>query len=153
MKQLSRAEFAVLGAAIYLAALFMSTICLWWMVLIGGNPFTVGPTTVVDTSGREVTTVSSGDVIGVSSQLCSESRTVVEYFPSLHGPLGFVYPLPQGVVTIPAGCSTTIHGFIVPGLPIGQYAYVSTYKFQKNLVGRDEQADLPQIKIVIARSE
>jgi hypothetical protein len=47
------------------------------------------------------------------------------------------------------GCHDAIYGFIVPDLPAGEYTYVSSIRFQNNLVGRDEAATFPPIRVRI----
>lgn len=151
LTRLSRGEIAIVGACFYLAALFMSCIAMWWVMLVGGNPFTVENLGVINKQGSLVEKFRAGDVVGIKRRICAESETAIEFFPALRDARGFLFPLPSGVVKLPAGCSETIYGFIVPNLPFGEYTYVSTLRFQKNLVGRDEQAVLPQLRLRIMR--
>lgn len=149
--KLTRGEIAILGACAYLAALFLSMICLWWVAIIGGNPFTVENIAVVNKAGAPFDRFRAGEAVGIKRRICSESETAVEFFPALKDTKGAIYPLPHGMIVIPAGCTETMYGFIVPPVPFGEYTYVSTVKFQKNLVGRDEQAALPQLRLRVMR--
>lgn len=149
---LDRRERAFFYACAYLALLFVSTVSMWWIMLVGGDPFTIQNIGVVNKQGAPYEKFRGGDVVGIKRRICADSETAVEFFPALKDSHGFLYPLPNGLVKLPAGCTETVYGFVVPpGLPFGEYTYVSSVRYQKNLVGRDEHTALPQLRFRIMR--
>lgn len=140
---------AFLYVSLYLAALFLSLIFLGWLMFIGGNPLTVKNYGAVSSTGFPNDRFHSGDVAGIKRQLCSTQAVAIEIFPALRDSRGVMFPLPSNLTESAIGCHDSIYGFIVPDLPAGEYTYVSSIRFQNNLVGRDESATFPPIRVRI----
>lgn len=149
--QLGVRDRAIIGAGLYLGFLFVSIIVLGWLILIGGNPLKVNNVGVVSATGYPNEKFHVGDIAGIKRQVCSEQTLAVEFFPGLRDSRGFLFPLPGSMVEVASGCHDTVYGFIVPDLPAGEYTYVNAIKFQNNLVGRDEAATFPPIRVRIMR--
>jgi hypothetical protein len=148
---LSFRDRAFIGAALYLGFLFVSMITLYWLILIGGNPMTVTNVGIVSATGFPNDRFHAGDVVGIKRQLCSKHELAVQFFPSLVDSRGYRFPLPGGMAEVQEGCHTTTYGFVVPDLPAGEYTYSNAVRFQNNLVGRDEAATFPPLRIRIMR--
>lgn len=142
---------ALVGAGLYLGFLFVSIICLGWLILIGGNPLTVTNVGVLSSTGFPNDRVRAWEVVGIKRELCAERQVAVQYFPSLVDSRGFRFPLPGGMVEAQKGCHTTVYGFTVPDLPAGEYTYANAVRYQNNLVGRDESTTFPPLRIRIMR--
>ena len=140
---------AYLFVSMYLGALFISLLLLGWLVLIGGNPVTVKNYGAVSATGYPNDKFRAGDVAGIKRQLCSERSLAIEIYPALRDSRGVLFPLPGNLTELTIGCHDSIYGFIVPDLPAGEYTYVSSIRFQNNLVGRDEAATFPPIRVRI----
>lgn len=140
---------AYLFVAMYLAALFLSLVLLGWLVFMGGNPITVKNYGAVSSTGFPNDKFKSGDVAGIKRQLCSTQSLAIEFYPALRDSRGVLFPLPSNLTETAVGCHDAIYGFIVPQLPAGEYTYVSSIRFQNNLVGRDEATTFPPIRVRI----
>lgn len=140
---------AFMFVSVYLAGLFVSLIILGWLLFIGGNPITVKNYGAVSATGFPVDRFRAGDVAGIKRQLCADKAVAIEQFPALQDSRGFVFPLPIVLSESATGCHDSIYGFIVPNLPAGEYNYVTSIRFQNNLVGRDEAATFPPIRVRI----
>lgn len=148
---LNNKERAVIGAALYLLFLFVAIIALGWLVLIGGNPITVKNIGVVSATGYPNDKFHAGDIAGIKRQVCSDQTITVEFFPAIRDSRGVLFPLPGGMVELSSGCHETTYGFVVPDLPFGEYTYINAVRFQNNLVGRDETAIYPPVRVRIMR--
>ena len=146
----NRKERAFILACAYLGTLFVSTIILWWSVLVGGNPLTFNSSNIVDDRGHIIRVLHNGQAVGVRREVCSTQTSGVEFFPTLRDKSGMLYPLPSGMLYLSKGCSVKTYGFIVPDLPPGDYTYQSTLLYQANLVGRDEMITSPELPLKIA---
>ncbi len=152
MVKMNAGERALIGAGLYVLSLFCSLALLGWIVLLGGNPFiSIDPAQVMNKSGAPLDKFRAGEVVGVKRRLCADSSTIVTYFPSLKDAQGVLFPLPSGVFSFPAGCAEYKTGFVVPPIPFGEYSYTSVFRFQKNLVGRDEHIVLSDTRFRIMR--
>lgn len=140
---------AFLLVSMYLAGLFVSLVFLGWLVFLGGNPITVKNGGAVSATGYPNDRFRAGDVAGIKRQLCADQSLAIEFFPALKDSRGVLFPLPNNMTESQLGCHDTIYGFIVPDLPAGEYTYVSSIRFQNNLVGRDEAATFPPIRVRI----
>lgn len=140
---------AYLFVSIYLAGLFISLMLLGWLVFVGGNPITVKNYGAVSSTGFPNDRFHAGDVAGIKRQLCSSQTLAIEFYPALRDSRGVLFPLPGNLTETAIGCHDTTYGFIVPDLPAGEYTYVSSIRFQNNLVGRDEAATFPPIRVRI----
>lgn len=144
-------ERAFFGACVYLGALFISCIILWWTLLVGGNPLTFRNTELIDQHGTVTSVLHVGESAGVRRHVCSSQSVGVEFFPALKDSAGLIYPLPSGMVEAEEGCKIKTYGFKVPDIPPGEYTYASAIRYQANLVGRDELAVTPVIRVRIVR--
>lgn len=150
MTLLDKGQKAVLLACLYLAALFVSCIVMWWFVLFGGNPYTVSGQSVMDDRGLETLQFEPGDRVAIRWDICSNGRpSGIDYKPALTSADGVQYHLPNGVMQTRSGCFQSTHGFVVPHLPEGQYTYQASIVFQNNLVGRDQSFQLPSVTIEV----
>lgn len=140
---------AFLFVSMYLAALFISLALLGWLVFIGGNPLTVKNYGAVSSTGFPNDRFHAGDVAGIKRQLCADKDMAIQLFPALKDSRGFLFPLPVTMSETMSGCHDNIYGFVIPNLPAGEYTYVSTIRFQNNLVGRDEATTFPPIRVRI----
>lgn len=140
---------AFLFVSMYLAGLFVSLMILGWLLLIGGNPITVNNYGAVSATGYPNDKFHAGDVAGIKRQLCAEKALAIQLFPALKDSRGFLFPLPVTMSESTTGCHDSIYGFVVPDLPAGEYTYISSIKFQNNLVGRDEATTFPPIRVRI----
>ena len=145
----SKKERAFFLACAYLGALFISTIILWWTVLIGGNPLTFKGSEVIDRRGQAISVIHHGQSVGIRRNVCSNRSIGVEFYPTLRDQDGLFYPLQSGMFSLTNGCEVKTYGFIVPALPPGEYTYQSVIRFQASLVGRDEMISSPEIKMRI----
>ncbi len=148
---LNRREKAFLGACLYLAALFVSCVTMWWLVLIGGTPFVVENIATVSNTGMPTERFKAGQVAGIKRKVCSDGSVGARFYPSLVDSRGFMFPLPGSMVQTQPGCSEITYGFIVPDLPPGEYSYSSTITYQNNLIGRDESETFPLLRLRITR--
>ena len=148
---LDRREKAILFAGLYLAGLYISTTILWWVAVMGGNPFTIENMATLNKQGVVESKFRAGDVVGVHRRICSDRAVGMEFFPALRDPRGVIFPLPDGLVQVERGCAELTNGFIVPDLPPGDYIVVSTIRYQTNLVGRDEHLTFPELHLRIMR--
>jgi len=135
--------------SMYLGGLFISLIFLGWLLFVGGNPITVKNYGVISATGYPMDRFRAGDVAGIKRRLCAEKAIAIEQFPALQDSRGFVFPLPFTTSESATGCHDNTYGFIVPALPAGEYTYVTSIRFQNNLVGRDEAATFPPIRVRI----
>lgn len=149
--QLGTRDRALIGAGLYLGFLFVSIIVLGWLILIGGNPIEVKNIGAVSSTGLPLEKFHTGDVAGIRRQVCTSQSVAIHFYPALKDSRGFVFPLPIGMAEMARGCHETTYGFIVPDLPAGEYSYINSVAFQNNLVGRDETATYPPIRIRIMR--
>lgn len=138
-------------ACAYLAVLFLACIAMWWSVFIGGNPITFKNIKMLDASGEQVTELRVGDVVGIHRSLCSTEAIGVQFFPSLHDRQDKMFTMPPGVYELESGCTEKAYGFVVPNIPPGEYTYHSIFRFQSSLVGRDETAASPIVKVRIVK--
>lgn len=139
----------ILFACIYLGALFLSVIVLWWTVIFGDNPIRVGSPSLIGRSGFSLDTFTPGETVAVKNKFCSEKKISVGFFPSLSSRDGTWIPIPGGVTTIDKGCRDFVHEFSLPPLAPGEYKYAATVKYQTNLVGRDDTISIPPVVIVV----
>ena len=144
-------ERAITLASLFLASLFVASMLMWWTVFIGGNPLTFKSIKMLDTSGKQVTELRVGDVIGIHRSLCSTEAIGVQFFPSLHDSQDKMFTMPPGVYDLESGCTEKAYGFVVPNIPPGEYTYHSIFRFQSSLVGRDETAASPIVKVRIVK--
>lgn len=144
-------ERAFFYACAYLGALFVSCIVLWWSVLVGGNPLTFKSTQIINGEGQEVSLLHVGQSAGIRRFVCSTQPVGVEFFPVLRDKTGLLYPLPSGMIEAEKACTFKTYGFVVPDIPPGDYVYQSTIRYQANLVGRDEMAVSPEVRVRIVR--
>jgi len=135
----------------YLATLAVAMIVMWWVILIGGNPYSIRNIGAVDSLGEMQSMFRPGDVVGIRREVCSIAEVGAQFFPALKSEDGYLFPLPGGLVLSKPGCQHTISGFILPDLPAGKYTYVNVVRFQNNLVGRDEYAVFPPIEIEVVK--
>lgn len=146
---MNRREVAIFLACCYLGALFLSTITMWWLVLFGGTPVTAHDPVVQGLSGQVEQQFRAGEVVKVSRTWCATRDVGVEYFPSLRSADGVLYALSNGLIEVSKGCTAGSYAFRMPPLPPGSYSYVNTLRFQDNLVGRDQYAELAPISLEI----
>lgn len=144
-------ERAIVMACAYLAVLFLASIAMWWTVFIGGNPITFKSIKMLDDHGEQVTELRVGDVVGIHRSLCSTEAIGVQFFPSLHDSQDKMFTMPPGVYDLENGCTEKAYGFVVPNIPPGEYTYHSIFRFQSSLVGRDETAASPIVKVRIVK--
>lgn len=131
---------------LFLAALSISTVALWWIILAGGNPFTVKNVAL-----RPVL-VHPGEVATVVREICTDRAYLTEYRPWLRRKSdGSVFMIQGGMLQIDKGCNPSEVLFLVPGVPPGRYEYAASLKFQNNLVGRDEHTAFPPMEIEVQR--
>jgi hypothetical protein len=149
--QLNLRERAFLGACLYLGALFVSCIIMWWLILIGGVPFKVNNLAVQSSTGLPHEIFQPGHVAGVKQSICSDYDVGLYFSPVLIDSRGYHFPLQGSLIEARKGCHDMIYGFVVPDLPAGEYRYSSAVKYQNNLVGRDETTTFPQLRIRITR--
>lgn len=142
---------AFVWACLYLTALFVSVIVLWWVALIGGNPFNVVSTVAVNHAGEHVRTFKAGEVVGVISEVCSDENIGAKMHPSLQNEKGLVMPLKPISIYFNRGCQSTDYGFIIPDIPTGRYDYKNVVVFQNNLVGRDEYVQFHKVAIEVVK--
>lgn len=142
---------AFLFACMYLGGLFVSIFVLGWLTIVGGNPLTVINLGVFRSTGLPMERFHPGEIAGIRRQVCSKQGIAVQFFPALKDSRGFLFPLPGSFTEIQGGCHETTYGFVVPDLPEGEYVYVNTIRFQNNLVGRDESATYPPLRVRIMR--
>lgn len=148
----NKKERAFFYACTYLSALFVSTIILWYAVLIGGNPLTFKSAAFVDDFGTVIHDIRPGQPVGVSREVCSSKEVGVEFFPALRDVSnGMLYPLPSGMIQSGAGCAKRTYAFTVPNVPAGDYVYQSAIRYQANLVGRDEMTTTPPVEVRVIR--
>ena len=133
----------------YLATLAVSIITLWWAILIGGNPFTFKDIVAVDAQGEAGAEFRPGDVVGVRRNICSDTAVQLHVFPELRSASGMSIPLATSLIPAQRGCMSLMYGFVLPPVPPGRYTFVSTARFQNNLVGRDEYTPFPPIAIEV----
>lgn len=148
---LEKRDRAFLIACFYLGLLFLSTICLWYVALIGGLPFTVTNVGSVNKEGELQRAFHAGEVAGIKRVLCSERAMGATITPSLRSAAGLRFYLPSGIAYINQGCGNIAYGFTVPHIPPGQYQFDSIVRFQNNLVGRDEHFKLPPVVIEVTQ--
>lgn len=134
----------------YLATLAVSIGVLWWVILIGGNPFVFRDIVAVDALGEATNAFTIGEVVGVRRQICSSEPAALHNFPTLRDQRGLTYSLPSSFILVKQGCSSSIYGFVMPPLPPGIYTYTSVARFQTNLVGRDEYTSSPPLTIEVS---
>ncbi|MDD1003615.1 MULTISPECIES: hypothetical protein [Pseudomonas] len=140
---------AFLFVSMYLAALFISLILLGWLLFVGGNPITIKNYGLISATGYPVEGFRVGEIAGMKWQLCADKAVTIEQFPALRDARGLVFPLPITLSESATGCHDTFYGFVVPPLPPGEYTYVTNIRFQNNLVGRDEAATFPPVRVRI----
>ena len=149
--RLALRDKAFLFACMYLGGLFVSIFVLGWLVLIGGNPIKVSNLGVFRSTGLPMERFHPGEIAGIRRQVCADHGIAVQFFPALRDSRGFLFPLPGSLLEVQGGCHETTYGFVVPDLPEGEYTYVNTIRFQNNLVGRDETATYPPLRVRIMR--
>jgi hypothetical protein len=145
-------ERAVVYACIYLGCLFLATTLFWFLMLVGGNPYTPQPGIMVDGSGVPTKVFHSGDLVGLERTLCSAKNTSASFFPVIKSQTGAMMPLPPNISSTPRGCHPYTYGLTVPNVPPGIYQIVTTVKFQSNLVGRDEFTTMPPVFFEVTKS-
>jgi len=143
----NKKERAFFAACTYIGALFVSTIILWWSVLVGGNPLMWQSSQIVDSTGEAVAVLKTGQTYGFMQQICSERDIGIEIFPSLRDKRNVIYPLQNGMLSLREGCRQKVSGFVLPQLPPGEYSFQIMLRYQTALVGRDETTLSPGIKI------
>lgn len=149
----TRREKAFFWACLYLGLLFVSCATMWWVVLIGGNPFSITNLGTYDVRDSPTMRFRTGDVVHVRSRICSRNFVSLEYYPSLDSDPSVHYPLFGGIIKPEDGkrCQDHTVSFVVPMLPAGKYTFQNTYRFQNNLIGRDETGYFPPLDIWIER--
>lgn len=135
----------------YLATLAVSVMVLWWVILIGGNPFTFRDVAAVDMRGEAGGQFRPGTIVGIRRQICADTAVRLHVFPVLRSPSGFSIPLAPSLIDAASGCSSLVYGFVLPKVPAGSYTFMSTARFQNNLVGRDEYVSFPAIPIEVVK--
>lgn len=138
-------------ACAYLGTLFLACVVMWWLVFIGGNPLTFKEIEILDSTGKPVSELRAGDVVGIHRFLCSTESIGVQFFPSLHDAQDKMFTLSPGVYELDKGCEEKTYAFVVPSIPPGEYTYQSIFRFQSSLVGRDETAASPIVKLRIVK--
>lgn len=145
----NKKERTFIWACAYLGVLFVSTIALWWSVLVGDNPLSFKNSEIIDKAGQSISVLHHGQSVGVSRTICSKRDIGVEFFPSLTDKDGLIYPLQAGVFGVGKGCTVKTYGFVVPDLPTGVYTYQGTIRYQASLVGRNEIMTSPALTVRI----
>jgi hypothetical protein len=136
-------------ACAYLGFLFVSVIAIWWMVLVGGNPVVSSQTKITYLDGTIADRFRVGQLMLVQHRVCLEKDTTLQFFPGLSGDGSVYYPMHGGVLQAKHGCKDITEGFIIPALPAGNYVFSTIYRFENNLVGRDEFGVFSPISIRI----
>lgn len=142
-------ERAMACAVAYMTALCVAFVVFWYVLLVGGNPFTVRSIHTVDATGAVQQRFHRGDLVGVRRVLCSARDTDAQFRMSIKSDLGLVVPLFGVVTRVAEGCHQYGYGFIMPPLPPGVYNFSSTVIFQSNLVGRDEFAEFEPVALEV----
>jgi hypothetical protein len=142
---------SIFAACAYLAFLFSSACIMWWLVLAGGDPLTVGNPQTLTISGASTESFRAGDIAVVRRRICAARTISVQGYPRLVNESGISFPLVGGVAEIKKGCNDSNFAIDIPrNLPAGLYRYSNMVRFQNNLVGRDEYAIFPSITIKVA---
>ena len=145
----TKRERAFFYACLYLGMLFLSSVVMWWMILVGGQPFTAQNLELVGLDGKPRSEFSQGEVMGVKRKICSSRPITLQFHPRMQMDNGFWFALPGAAVKTVDGCFESIYGVVIPGIPPGSYTYTNTVTFQNNLVGRDEDVVFPSFKVRI----
>jgi hypothetical protein len=145
----TRREFTFFYACGFLGCLFFSFITCWWVVLAGGNPIDVKSADVTFLDGTPGDRFRAGQLAYVRQTICSDRSTTIQFYPSILEAPDVKYPLSGGAIQVPRGCKQEIHAFVIPQLRPGEYSIQTIFKFQNNLVGRDEFGSFPSIKFWI----
>ncbi|WP_282348057.1 hypothetical protein [Pseudomonas sp. PS01301] len=121
----------------------------------GTQPFKVRNIGIENAGGAPQMQFSAGELVGIRREVCTQSDTAIEFFPSLRRTAGGLVALPQGAVFMNQGCRETVYLFSLPSnLPPGKYEYDNLVKYQSNLIGRDEQTVYPPLELeVVAHAE
>jgi len=139
----------MLLASIYMTALVVVVGVFWYVLLVGGSPFTVRSIAAVDAQGNVRTAFQRGDLVGIRRVVCSKQDTDAQFRMSIKSDLGLVVPLFGVVSHMKEGCHQYGYGFVMPPLPAGTYTFSSTVIFQANLIGRDEYSEFEPITIEV----
>lgn len=134
---------------LYLALLAISIVAFWWIILIGGNPVEIENVGTFDRYGEARSKFRPGELVTVRRKVCSSHALGIQFFPSLISPGGAMFALEGGFAVLQEGCRPTVYTFVVPDVDAGTYSYVSSVKFQNNLVGRDEFSVYPPLAIEV----
>lgn len=131
---------------LFLAALSVSVVALWWIILTGGSPFTLQTSQIIPTVG------APGETAVVSREICSTRKVMAEYRPWMRRKSdNATFMIQGGMLEIGKGCGPLGVAFKVPDVPDGIYEYSASLKFQNNLVGRDEHETLPPMSFEVKR--
>jgi hypothetical protein len=151
-KYLSERPYIV-WPAIYNIVLFFCVCALWWVILVGGNPYHVGAVKVVDQSGIARVVFHRDEWIYVKRYVCSDHDSLTIQSPVLYDLTREAsYPLIGAAVLIGKGCGERGITFQVPaGFPLGAYEYRNVSRYQNNLIGRDEWTTYPPIRLMIVQ--
>jgi hypothetical protein len=149
MDQLKIGERAVVFACVYLGSLFFMCAAMWWLMIVGGNPFDPRPGFSISEHGEVQRYFRAGEVAGIRRTVCANGKHGAEFAPGLRSAAGLRFNLPGNTSALKDGCHLYTYGFIVPALPPGAYEFASTVRYQANLVGRDEHAEFPPVSLEI----
>lgn len=133
----------------YVLCILIAFMSFWYVVLVGGNPFTVQSITSVNETGSTQTAFRPGELVSVRRIVCSERKIGTQYRPFLTSDLGQVIPMLGGVTAYAEGCHQYGYAFIMPALPPGSYTFNSSTIYSVNLVGRDEFFALPGVSLEV----
>lgn len=141
----------IIWPAIYNLVLFVCTCAWWWLVLVGGNPYRIGPVDVLDQGGVSRTTFHRGEWVYVKRYLCADRDILTIQSPLLYDlARGTSYPMIGAAVVIAKGCGERGASFQVPAtFPLGEYEYRNVSRYQNNLIGRDEWTTYPPIRLLV----
>ncbi len=145
----TRREFTFFYACGFLGCLFLCFSTTWWMILVGGNPPRVVSASITYADGEVGDRFRVGQLVYAAQKICADSPTVIQLFPSINVSERIRFPIKGGLIMASQGCHDVVQGFIIPPLPPGNYMMSTIFKFQHNLVGRDEFAAFPNITFQI----
>ncbi len=133
----------------YAVTLIASAAVFMYIALVGGNPYTAGPGQAYSADGKPEMAFHQGDWMYVRRHVCLSKDIFTNQSPSLydldrHASIA----LPEAAVLSKEGCSMRSTAVHIPNdLPVGDYEYRNVARFQNNLVGRDEAAGFPPVRI------
>jgi hypothetical protein len=88
--------------------------------------------------------------MAVKRHVCTSDRVGGEAFSVLvNRETGYRFAFPPSLAVRDPGCRVGVYAMVVPGIPAGAYTYITTIRFQNNLIGRDEYFVLPEIEIEV----